>query len=178
MILAPEKGVALMEVVVASVVLGIASVGVAMMLSSARSFTVAQGDQRVAFYLAQEKLEKLRGQGVQDFTTLLLSPGDLSTCPSADTTNCYIETLTTGADNTQTFSRSTAVDCVTKTVLDPVIPPASSPCDPTDPLWQGVVFKRITVRVTPTMPQAQVNPVAVQTVLACPVFPATPQSCY
>ncbi len=54
---APEKGSVLTEVVVASLILSIAIVGVALMFSSARSMVVAQGAERVAFYLAQEKLE-------------------------------------------------------------------------------------------------------------------------
>src|SRR6266851_978539 len=67
---ATEKGSALIEVVIASLCLGIAVVGVALMMSSARSFTVAQGDDRVAFYLAQEKLENLRALGFAAVPTI------------------------------------------------------------------------------------------------------------
>ena len=69
---APEKGSVLTEVVVASLVLSIAIVGVALMFSSARSMVVAQGAERVAFYLAQEKLENIRAQG---FAAVPISPG-------------------------------------------------------------------------------------------------------
>jgi len=149
--LASEHGLALMEVVMASVVLGIAIVGIALMFSLARSMVVAQGDTRIAFYLAQAKLENLRALG---FAQVPLSPG--GSCPGLA---CYNESgLAFGEDNSQIFSRLTAVDCVTKSNLDPITPP--NPCP--SPLG----LKRITVRVTPSMPQA--NPVALETVLATP----------
>src|SRR5207247_1723639 len=135
------------EVVMTSVVLGIAIVGVALMLSSARSMVVAQGDNRVAFYLAQEKLENLRAQG---FAAVPISPG--GSCPGI---TCYNESgLTAGEDQVQTFTRVTAVDCVAKSDLNTAI------ACPTPQ-----VLKRITVTVTPSMYQA--DPVVMRTVLAC-----------
>ena len=144
---AREQGFALIEVVMTSVVLGIAVVGVALMLSSACSLTVAQGDDRVAFYLAQEKLENLRALG---FAAVPISPG--GACPG---TTCYNESgLTAGEDQVQAFSRVTAVDCVAKNDLNTGI------ACPTPQ-----VLKRITVTVTPSMRQA--DPMILQTVLAC-----------
>ncbi len=145
---AREQGFALIEVVMTSVVLGIAVVGVALMMSSARSFTVAQGDTRVAFYLAQEKLENLRAQG---FAAVPISPG--GPCPGI---TCYNEPgLTAAEDNVQTFTRVTTIDCVAKSDLNTAI------ACPTPQ-----VLKRITVTVTPLMQQAR-DPVIMQTVLAC-----------
>ena len=145
--LTSEHGLALMEVVMASVVLGIAIVGVALMMSSARSFTVAQGDTRVAFYLAQEKLENLRAQG---FAAVPISPG--GPCPGI---TCYNEPgLTAAEDNVQTFTRETTIECVAISDLNTPIP-----C----PTPQ--VLKRIMVKVTPLMQQA--DHVVMQTVLAC-----------
>src|SRR5712691_11502009 len=144
---ARERGFALMEVVMASLVLGIAVVGVALMMSSARSFTVAQGDTRVAFYLAQEKLENLRALG---FAAVPINPG--GACPG---TTCYNETRTAGADNTQTFTRVTTVDCVdavNKNFTTVVACPTPS------------VLKRLTVTVTSSMLQAV--PVVLQTMLS------------
>ena len=146
-----EKGSTLIEVVMASFVLGIAVVGVALMMSSARSWTVAQGDERVAFYLAQDKLEQLLALG---FPAIPLTGG---ACPG---TTCYNETnLTAGEDNAQTFTRVTTVDCVAK-------PDATH--DFTTPINcpNPQVFKRITVTVTPAMRQADAK--ALQTVLVSP----------
>jgi prepilin-type N-terminal cleavage/methylation domain-containing protein len=110
---ARQQGFALVEVVVASLILGIAVTGVALMLSTARSFTVAQGDDRVAFYLAQDKLENLRVLG---FAAVPTSSGP---CPG---TTCYDETgLTAGEDQAQTFSRGTAVVCVAKSDVNTAI---------------------------------------------------------
>jgi hypothetical protein len=130
----------------ASLVFGIAIVGVALMLSSARSFAVAQGDERVAFYLAQEKLEQLRASG---FAAIPLNSGS---CPG---TTCYNEALTAGAANAQTFTRVTTVDCVAKNDFTTAI------ACPTPQ-----VLKRLTVTVTSSVRQA--DTVVLQTVLATP----------
>ena len=143
---AREQGFALIEVVVASLILGIAVAGIALMLSAARSFTVAQGDDRVAFYLAQEKVENLRALGFAAVPTIS------GPCPG---TTCYNETgLTAGEDQAQAFSRATAVVCVAKSNVNTAI------ACPTPP-----VLKRITVTVPPAMHQA--DPVVMTTVLAC-----------
>src|SRR2546425_10458740 len=93
---AREQGFALVEVVVASLILGIAVAGIALMLSAARSFTVAQGDDRVAFYLAQEKVENLRALGFAAVPTIS------GPCPG---TTCYDEsTLTAGGGHGRTSS--------------------------------------------------------------------------
>jgi len=136
----------------ASLVLGIAVVGVALMMSSARSFVVAHGDERVAFYLAQEKLENLRALG---FAAIPLTPGGACAANPPYGTTCYNEPkLTAAEDNSQTFTRVTAVECVAKSNLNVAI------ACPTPQ-----VLKRLTVTVTPSMRQA--NPMVLQTVLAC-----------
>src|SRR6266849_7395941 len=61
--LASESGLALMEMMATSVVLSMAMVGVILMFTTGRSLNVAQGDTRVAFYLAEQKIEQLRALG-------------------------------------------------------------------------------------------------------------------
>src|SRR5262249_449245 len=147
-----EKGSTLLEVMVASLVLGIAVVGVALMMSSARSFVVAHGDERVGFYLAQDKLENLRALG---FAAIPLTPGGACAANPPYGTTWYNEpNLTTAEDNSQTFTRVTEVRCVAKSDLN-------TPIDCPTPQ----VLKRLTVTVTPSMRQA--NPMVLQTVLAC-----------
>ena len=149
--LAPEKGSMLIEVMIASLCLGIAVVGVALMMSSARSFTVAQGTTRVALYLAQDKLEHLLAL---EFAAIPLTGG---ACPGP---TCYNETnLSAGEDNAQTFTRVTTVDCVPKPdATHEFTTPINCPNPP--------VFKRITVTVTPAMRQADAK--TLQTVLVSP----------
>src|SRR5712691_9473099 len=67
---AREQGFALIEVVMTSFVLGVAVVGVALMFSLGRSFTVAQGDNRVAAYLAEQKIEQLQALGFANIPTV------------------------------------------------------------------------------------------------------------
>lgn len=136
--LAQERGLALMEVIMASLVFGIAIVGVALMLSTARGFAVAQGDERVAFYLAQAQLEQLR---VADFAAINLGSST--------------ESLTAGAANAQTFTRLTVVDCVAKDDFTTAVVCPSPP-----------VLKRITVTVA--SPMRQVDNAVLQTVLVSP----------
>jgi len=143
-----EDGVAVVEVMMAGCVLGIAIVGVALMLSSARSFVVARGDERVAVFLAQQKLEQLRAL---EFAAVPLSPG--GACPG---TTCYNEAnLTAGVAGAAEFTRMTTVDCVAKHDLNIAV------ACPTPP-----ILKRLTVTVTPPIHQA--DAIVLQTVLVSP----------
>ena len=98
-----ECGVALVEVLVAGVVLGIAIVGLAVMFSWGQAFVVAQGDDRVALYLAQQKIESLRASSYSAAEALNSNCGGT---PEAD------ENLTAGVGNSQSFIRQTAVELV------------------------------------------------------------------
>jgi len=62
-----ERGVAIIEVLTAAVILAIAVIGLAVMFSWGQSFVVAQGDDRVALYLAQQRIESLYGCGSSQF---------------------------------------------------------------------------------------------------------------
>lgn len=62
-VLGNQRGVAIIEVLIAGVVLAIAIIGLALMFSSGETYVVAEGDERVAIYLAQQKIEELRSKG-------------------------------------------------------------------------------------------------------------------
>lgn len=55
-----DEGVAVLEVLIAAVVLGVATIGIALMFSKGGSFIIASGDDRVAIYLAKQKIEDLK----------------------------------------------------------------------------------------------------------------------
>ena len=55
-----QRGVALLEVLIAGVILGIAVIGLASMFSVGQTFIVSEGDERAAIFLAQQKIETLR----------------------------------------------------------------------------------------------------------------------
>jgi len=59
-----ERGIALLEVLTASVVLSIAMLGLALMFSLGASFVAAEGGERIALYLAQQRMEELRAIGL------------------------------------------------------------------------------------------------------------------
>ncbi len=150
--MAREEGIALLEVLVGAIVVAVAVIGLALMVSLGQAWVVAQGDEYVALYLAQQKIENLAACAPAP------CPADCGACGLAGpgfTDGTSTQTIqNTGESATQTFTRATTVECV----------------DPTNYTDTGVVAcptppqaKRITVTVTPAMRQA--DAVTVQTVL-------------
>ncbi len=126
-----ETGVIMLEVLTAGVILAIAVIGLAVMFSWGQAFVVAQGDDRLALNLAQQRIESLRASGYAAAEALNSNCGGI---PEAD------ETLTAGAGNAQSFTRQTAVENVNDANL-------STPECSTNSI-------RITVTVTPNMVQS------------------------
>ncbi len=139
--LANQKGTALLEVVIAGLILAIAIVGLATMFSLGQTFLVAQGDEWVALYLGQQKIEELTG-------------ADFSTVSVGTFTEPLIQA---GVSGTQTFERVTTVDCV-----DPANYASVNFACPTPST--SILAKRVTVTVTPKS-MIQTNPVILATVL-------------
>ncbi len=135
-----QRGVALLEVLMAGVILAIAIIGLAVMFSWGQSFVVAQGDDRLALNLAQQRIESLRAFG---YTAAEALNSNCGGTPEAD------ENLTAGVGNAQPFTRQTAVEHVNDTNL-------TTPECGTDSI-------RVTVTVTVNMLQG--DPVTLQTVL-------------
>jgi len=108
-----HEGFSLLEVVIAALFLAIASVGLTLLLSGGQAAVVAQGDRRIAIYLAEQKIERLRGLG---FAAAAAANQDNSGCLLAAQNNepCYNETLSpatnTGAGAGQQDAGSTQVD--------------------------------------------------------------------
>jgi len=125
-----ECGVAIIEVLTAAVILAIATIGLAVMFSWGQSFVVAQGDDRVALYLAQQRIESLRASG---YTAVEALNSNCGGTPEAD------ENLTAGAGGAQSFTRQTAIVHVSNNLQTPGC---------------GTDTIRITVTVTPTMVQS------------------------
>jgi hypothetical protein len=109
---AAEAGLALLEVIVASLVVGFAVVGIAVMVSKGSTSIAAGGDTRVAVRLAEQKVTHLRGLtfkcifpgGPQAYPvgagTQALQPG----CESAAATQNYSE----GPGNTWVAANGTS----------------------------------------------------------------------
>jgi prepilin-type N-terminal cleavage/methylation domain-containing protein len=58
-----QRGFTLVEALIAAFVVGTAAVAVAMMFGTAQNFVHAEGDNRVAFYVAQQRMEQIRSTG-------------------------------------------------------------------------------------------------------------------
>jgi len=137
----------LLEVLIGSLVVGIAVIGLALMLSSAHAFIVAQGDNRVALHLAQQRIEE----------QIYCGASTAAPCaqPTAGPVN-VTDTVLAGLGGTQAFARVMCINYVLDT--DPTQPAGCTNC-----AGAGcTTLKRITVTVTPA--QAKSDPVTLQTV--------------
>lgn len=160
----PQAGLALLEVLVTAVVVGVAVTGIALMFSLGNTWVVAKGDDRVALSLAQQKVEQLRSL---TFNCIFLGgPAAYATpLPGCTATQNYNEGGATwvGADGTtapapssRSFTRLTCVEYVTDT---DVASPAYAGGSTGSPCVAGAAtnVKRITVIVQPAQ-QREVDP--------------------
>ena len=109
-----ESGLALAEVLIASLIIGIVLIGLALMVSWSQALVVGQGDSQVVLFLAEQKLEKLRVWGF-DGAQVLNWDDALAIGGCTDDEPCYTETIHTGAGGAaqgQRFTRRTCVDYV------------------------------------------------------------------
>ena len=174
---ASETGTALIEVLVTSVVVGIAAAGIALMFSFGNTWVVAKGDDRVAQVLAQQKIEQLRSLG---FSCIHLGGPAAYNAPltGCTATQNYNEggatwvaadgttaaTPAGGAPIGRNFTRLTCVEYVSETNFSS---PAyaggttGAPCNanpPAAPTGQTTpIIKRITVIVQPAQYAADVS---------------------
>ena len=110
----PASGFAILEVVIAAIVLSITAVGMALMFSTGQAYVLGEGDTRVAIFLAQQQIEQVRAAG---WNSAPITDPNASGGP--------IGTATTVTLGGRTYSRTTAVVCVDETNLnynDPVSP--------------------------------------------------------
>lgn len=134
-----KRGAALLEVLLAGVLIAITVIGLASMFSLGQSSVVARGDEWVALYLGQEKIEELTGAA---FSSIAVGT--------------FTEPLIqAGASGSQEFERVTVVDCV-----DPTNYAAAITCPAPS---TSIIAKRITVTVTPKA--IQTGPIALATVV-------------
>ena len=95
-----QDGFVLLEVLIAGIVVGITMIGLSLMLSFSQTMVVGHGDEYVALYLAQQKIEQC------------ISAGFGSTCTANSIeTICYNCTtqVPVGESGTQTFVRTMTV---------------------------------------------------------------------
>jgi len=58
-----RRGISVVEVLIAALLLGIASAGVTLMFGSGQAFIAGEGDNRVALALARQAIEQVRASG-------------------------------------------------------------------------------------------------------------------
>jgi type II secretory pathway pseudopilin PulG len=112
-----SAGFAILEILIAAVILSITAVGMALMFSTGQAYVLSEGDNRVALYLAQEQLEQFRAAGWASapITDPSATGGPITATPENIT-------IATGG---RTYLRTWAVMCVDETNLnynDPVSP--------------------------------------------------------
>jgi Tfp pilus assembly protein PilV len=62
-LLRDSRGVSIVEVLIAALLLGIATAGVTLMFGTGQAFIVGEGDNRVALALARQAVEQVRASG-------------------------------------------------------------------------------------------------------------------
>ena len=107
-LLGGEAGLSIVEVLVAAFIVGIAGVGVALMFGTGQAYIQAEGDNRVATFLAQQKIEQLRAQG---YTGLAVTDAT-TTVPPATATETV--DLTVASNIPTQYSRTWSIVCVSR----------------------------------------------------------------
>jgi Tfp pilus assembly protein PilV len=97
------SGITLIEVLICALVVGIGAVALAVMFANGQTVIAGEGDNRVAVYLAQQKIEQCRAAG---FDNVGVAP-----CTPATNPELFDSTLATVASN-PFYSRTTTVDCL------------------------------------------------------------------
>jgi type II secretory pathway pseudopilin PulG len=152
---ADVSGVTLLESLISSAVVGIAAIGVLTMFTRGHAFLAGEGDNRVAVYLAQQKIELVRAQCLGRVN----DPDCLALLTAATTNPDLFSRALATANSNAFYTRTTQVDCV-----DP--DDYSSTVDCTT----ARAARRVTVTVSASPKEARKStdplPVRLRTVLA------------
>jgi Tfp pilus assembly protein PilV len=109
------SGVSLLEVVICSAIVGTAAVGVAVMFGAGQAYIQAEGDNRVALFLAQQKVEQLRALGRTELETNRVTDATDTEPPASATPDCLDADLNVSAGPTCTaagYRRTWSVVCM------------------------------------------------------------------
>src|SRR5690242_5793823 len=120
-LLADRSGITLIESLIACLVVGIAAVGLATMFARGQASISGEGDNRVAVYLAQQKIEMARAMcqariadsGCVNFLTAATGTPDLFSKDMAAVVSNPFYTRTTVLDCVSVDDYSSVVDCTT-----------------------------------------------------------------
>ena len=118
-LLRDASGITLIESLIAAVVVGVGVIGLALMLGTGQSALSAEGDNRVAVFLAQQAIEHCRWQGFGSATAGTTTEQIDASSSVADASNpcapaSASNTLTTNCTTSTRicYARTTVVDCV------------------------------------------------------------------
>ena len=134
-----QSGVATLEVLISSVIVGVAVVGVALMFATGQAYITAEGDNRVGLFLAQQGIERLRAGGYTALAVAEITENPVLNHPG------YIRISSVACVDRDNYD-STPVSCAG----------ATSPA------------KRIKVTVQTALSNPMATPVTLQSVLASP----------
>lgn len=142
-----QRGLSFIEVLVASLVVGIAGVGIAVMFGTGQAYINAEGDNRVSLFLAQQRIEQIRALG---YASLFASP------PSSATQVVPYPTTYSSSPAPATYTRRVVVDCV----------PRDDYAAPSETCVSGSSALKISVTVSVSPADAKSPPVVVSSILA------------
>jgi type II secretory pathway pseudopilin PulG len=162
------SGITLIESLMASGVVGIGVIGLALMMGIGQAVVINEGDNRVALFLAQQAIEHCRAQGFGKAAAGTLNEQLDPASATADASNpCATAGTPTTNCTTSTvicYSRTTVVDCVSTSDYS-----STATCSGTTLPWRITVTVQsgTFVAATSTVTADQrARPVTLQTVLA------------
>ena len=142
-----QRGLSLVEVLVASLVVGIAGVGIAVMFGTGQAYVNAEGDNRVSLFLAQQRIEQIRALG---YASLFVST------PSSATEVVPYPTTYSSSPAPATYTRQVTILCV----------PRDDYSAPSETCVPGSSALNIIVTVSVSPADAKSPPIVVSSILA------------
>jgi Tfp pilus assembly protein PilV len=145
---AGNAGVSLVEILVASLVIGVSVIALSLMFANGSAWVSAMGDDRVAAGLAQQRIEQIRSAG---WSAAMAAPGITPPESDVDAAGCSDLVSNPQCRRTVKYTRVTCIQYV-----DPSSPNGlNTPAYTTDcPAGAASSTKRITVTVTPVFAPA------------------------
>jgi len=144
-----QRGLSLVEVLVAAVVIAIAALGTAVLFATGQAYITAEGDNRTSLTLAQDRMERLRALGYAGLVGTAATGTDVPyACPTTWVGSCGLTRWTA----------TWGVTCLNQDDYTNVIGPGPS-CASTE-------AKQITVTVKNASSQRDADTTALVTVLS------------
>jgi len=144
--------------VISTVIVGIAAVGLAVMYSTGQAYVQGEGENRIALFLAQQRIEQIRALGFAGAAALITDTTDDTEPPASVVEDPICNGITPCPPSPHPgYIRTTSIVCVAPDNFTD-----REDC-PTSPTLPNALWMTVTVQTTPTDPKA--SPITLQAVM-------------